>query len=635
MHQTFYIDIDEEITMLVERLRNAKAEEVVFVVPKRALLLQGVVNLKILKKEADKLEKEVLLVTQDPVGKILAEKLGLLSFGRLEEVSGEEMEGDDEEEIEEEKVPKVTADHVGSMDYLDSKPGLSLKTFRGGKSKKTAPAIKVIVKDEKNEEPIVNTELVSIKAERRINMDLGQPIKEMKIEEEASSVFQEDLEEDKSTVEPLISEKNNHKKSSKIASHQSEKIVKLFQNRPATDFFSEPIKQKKKPVVSLNWSFSTKFWGVLAIFVMIGLGALAYLFLPKATITLFAKSKTENIDLEVQAKNSVTESQIDQKIIPLRSATESGEIQKDFVASGFGPGSGQKARGSLTIYNEFGQEAQPLVATTRFMTEDGKIFRLVKGVTVPGMKNGAAGSIEAEVVADEPGENYNISSSKFVIPGFQDNKEKYSKFYAQSLGNMQGGSNGSQIKAVTKNDLEKAKDQMREELVKSLSEKINQKLSPDEKLLEEAINLDKIDFVTSANEGSVSDTFSLTAKGEATALIFSQNLIKTMAMEAINKANPSYRKLTVEQISLQYGKSDIDFSRKEIVIRVSALGKLVVPIDLDKMKRQILGKGEDDLMAYLKDYPQIDRAEISYWPTFIDGKIPAFVSRVEISLDNN
>ena len=115
MHQTFYIDIDEEITMLVERLRNAKADEVVFVVPKRALLLQGIVNLKILKKEADKLGKEVLLVTQDPVGKLLAEKLGLSSFGRLEEVTGEELETEDEE-IAEIVDKKFSTERIGSMD---------------------------------------------------------------------------------------------------------------------------------------------------------------------------------------------------------------------------------------------------------------------------------------------------------------------------------------------------------------------------------------------------------------------------------------------------------------------------------------------------------------------------------------
>jgi hypothetical protein len=39
MHQTFYIDIDEEITSIVERLKKTRAEEVILVVPKRALLI--------------------------------------------------------------------------------------------------------------------------------------------------------------------------------------------------------------------------------------------------------------------------------------------------------------------------------------------------------------------------------------------------------------------------------------------------------------------------------------------------------------------------------------------------------------------------------------------------------------------
>ena len=71
MHQTFYIDIDEEITSIVERLKKARANEIVMVVPKGALLIQSIVNLKILRKEADEHDIQLMMVTQDKLGKVL------------------------------------------------------------------------------------------------------------------------------------------------------------------------------------------------------------------------------------------------------------------------------------------------------------------------------------------------------------------------------------------------------------------------------------------------------------------------------------------------------------------------------------------------------------------------------------
>ncbi len=73
---------------------------------------------------------------------------------------------------------------------------------------------------------------------------------------------------------------------------------------------------------------------------------------------------------------------------------------------------------------------------TRFLALDGKIFRLTKGITVPGAKivegKIIPSSIEAAVIADQPGEAYNIGPvSRFSIPGLK-GTPKYEAFYAES-----------------------------------------------------------------------------------------------------------------------------------------------------------------------------------------------------------
>ena len=79
-----------------------------------------------------------------------------------------------------------------------------------------------------------------------------------------------------------------------------------------------------------------------------------------------------------------------------------------------------RARGMITIFNNFGTSPQTLIKTTRFESKlTGLVFRLQETITVPGaVKQGdklIPGSIKTEVVADEIGEKYNIVSDDFVI----------------------------------------------------------------------------------------------------------------------------------------------------------------------------------------------------------------------------
>jgi hypothetical protein len=74
---TLYLDNDEEITSVVDKLKGASHASIDLVIPKDALLFQGVVNLKLLRKQAESLGKEITIVTQDKVGTKLAEQIGI------------------------------------------------------------------------------------------------------------------------------------------------------------------------------------------------------------------------------------------------------------------------------------------------------------------------------------------------------------------------------------------------------------------------------------------------------------------------------------------------------------------------------------------------------------------------------
>ena len=83
MYQIFYIDIDEEITSIIDRLRKSKTTENFFVVSPRALLLQSVVSLKLLRKEAEREKKQIAVVVNDQEAKVKIEKSGILALSSL------------------------------------------------------------------------------------------------------------------------------------------------------------------------------------------------------------------------------------------------------------------------------------------------------------------------------------------------------------------------------------------------------------------------------------------------------------------------------------------------------------------------------------------------------------------------
>ena len=62
---TIYIDIDDEITAIIDKLGQSEHKIVALVLPKRATVLQSIVNMKLLKRSADAKNKKIVLITSE------------------------------------------------------------------------------------------------------------------------------------------------------------------------------------------------------------------------------------------------------------------------------------------------------------------------------------------------------------------------------------------------------------------------------------------------------------------------------------------------------------------------------------------------------------------------------------------
>jgi hypothetical protein len=62
---TIYIDLDDEITAIIDKVRGSSRKIVALVLPKRATVLQSIVNMRLLKRTADEAKKHIVLITSE------------------------------------------------------------------------------------------------------------------------------------------------------------------------------------------------------------------------------------------------------------------------------------------------------------------------------------------------------------------------------------------------------------------------------------------------------------------------------------------------------------------------------------------------------------------------------------------
>lgn len=81
---TIYIDVDDEITTIVDKVQNSTAKVVALVLPKRAAALQSIVNMKLLKSSAEDSGKTVVLITSEAGLLPLAGAVGVYAAKNLQ-----------------------------------------------------------------------------------------------------------------------------------------------------------------------------------------------------------------------------------------------------------------------------------------------------------------------------------------------------------------------------------------------------------------------------------------------------------------------------------------------------------------------------------------------------------------------
>lgn len=374
---------------------------------------------------------------------------------------------------------------------------------------------------------------------------------------------------------------------------------------------SEETKEKKKK--------KRPRWLLVLILLIAILGGISYAalrVLPRVEIKIFLQKYP-------LAFNQAVEASISEGIkLPAELFTEKRNLQMSFPASGK-QNVQKKAQGKIIIYNSYSSEVQNLVAGTRFLTPDNKIFRLTKNITVPGAKIQEGkivnSSIEVDVIADQPGVEYNIGPmAKLTIPGLK-GSPKYEGFYGQSTNPMTGGFVG-EAAIPTDKDIADAKVKIRQVLEDNLKIVIFSQLHKDFKVIDGSSKFEILNEKIN-KEVDKDNNFSVVSEAQMKLLAFQEKDLKDILF---NQLKPQLVAGDYEVIDFQieYGVSRSNFEKG--VMSFPVKGQIIFQnkTDPEFLRQQAKGKNEQELKLLVFALPGLEKAQFSFWPIYVKSAPP-------------
>jgi hypothetical protein len=631
MPQTFYIENDEEIISVIGRLRRSSSEENYFVFPKRALVLQSIVNLRLFQREAEKLGKRIVIVTQDEAGMLLAEKAGLMAERYTDDFS----RAAEHIELTPEVTPAPLSAIKPTLGGLRSQDIGSSDFYGGGiKPPKSAPAREPVTPGARtlrirNATPDRPPSLNSKRFDGAPSMQAKPAPQGLRPQ------IVLPIERSMPVVPPTPSERGANREATQTV--REARLRNFFTQGGVPRNESEPklagATPSSAPRISVTSPKAGRIFAILggiSLLSLIGVGT--FLFLPKAEVHVVPYRTVQEVDLPFEGRADVEPS--DTLTVPVRIIEKEQKAKLSVEATGTAAGTTQKARGTIAISNTFSSDPQSLVATTRFETADGKVFRLTEGVTVPGMKGTTPGTIEASVIADQTGTSYNISSGTFTIPGFK-GSPKYDKFSARIVKAMAGGSDGSgsaNQTVIAKSDLEKASLEARTRAREVFLESAKSELLPGERILEENLDIISLSDATLPLSGTVATSFEYENSYRIRGFVYSEEAIKQYILSQ-GKNMVSGVSFQPVDVVLSYGEAVPDFDARTVKLKTHAKVISESVINRDVFEEAILGKDEQGIDDALTSFPEIKKIEIVFKPQWFTRTVPSSNSRVTVLIE--
>lgn len=283
---------------------------------------------------------------------------------------------------------------------------------------------------------------------------------------------------------------------------------------------------------------------------------------------------------------------------------------------------GKEVIGDVVIYNNYSKN-QPLVASTRLLSSDGKLYRLKQTVNVP-----AGGQISALIYADDPDEDMVVQATRFNIPGLWAGLQD--KIFAES---KEATVFQKKInRYVAKDDFETSERDLKQLLLVAAKEKVNEEYRDYSQILYK-IDENSIESEIDAELGDEIDSYDASMKASVVVVAFdNQEAVKLAKQKFTSSISDTKEIISFEDDKVIYSLNSFDIENGSAAINAQFSGKVSLKndseiIDIDK----IVGLNKGQLETYLSDIKDIAGYEVSFRPSFIK-RVPTLADRINIKI---
>ena len=408
------------------------------------------------------------------------------------------------------------------------------------------------------------------------------------------------------------------------------KFFDIIPPKEISSLRSEKKEEKIKPVRKKKRFFMKSL--VFCSFFLILIAVIGLFVFSKVEVEIWPETETLTLDENLVIDLNIQAPDFDKKTIPGKIFSNEKSASKEFSASGKTLKE-EKATGVIRVYNAYSTSSRTLVPS-RFVSADGKLFWSLKKIVIPGRRYEKGklvpGEIDVEVKAAEPGKDYNIGASTFALPALA-GSSLYTTIYGKSFSDMSGGFIG-EISQISQEDLEKAEAVLIEELKRESIELFKTTISKDFILLNETISQEVIESNSSLEAGTGTESFEFQVRIKSEGVGFKESDIENFAKNRIKLNIPEGTILQEESLEINRFllEQKIDEESK-VVLNLEIKAKVYSDIDLDKLKKALLGKPIKEARIFLENLPGVVRVELRSWP-FLKSKIPEDMKEVEVRL---
>ena len=351
--------------------------------------------------------------------------------------------------------------------------------------------------------------------------------------------------------------------------------------------------------------------------------------LPRATVTVFARSEQVSRDLELGVDKNTSVADPDNLQIPGVPVVREVSQTKNFPTTGVKL-TGTKAAGNVTIYN-FTSNTLTLKAATTTLVVGGKKYFFTRDVT--GIKPNGIANPDIPILAEQPGESYNVAANtKFqIVNAALGNQNVYGLNPVGISGGAATTSGGNILSQV---DIDKAVASLTDAVIAQAESDASAGAGSSIRLVPSGVKVEILAKTANKNVGDAVDTFDMTLIAKVTGLGFKSDDVNNVVVAKINQVLSSDKYLiddAQKQFTAEFKTIDIPNAKGVLAVHFNTTA--AYKVDATNLVKILAGKNEMEIKEILLSKPEIDNVSVAFWPKWLTHKAPRFNGKIEIKTE--